>query len=46
MLKHTSGTLTEVKEGLKNKFTYSELRFVLQHLIFENKIDKEKIFYV
>ncbi len=39
MLKHTSGTLTEVKEGLKNKFTYSELRFVLQHLIFTKEID-------
>ncbi len=38
MLKHTSSTLSEVKEGLKNKVTYSELRFVLQHLIFEKKI--------
>lgn len=39
MLKHTSSTLSEVKEGLKNKFTYSELRFVFQHLIFTKEIE-------
>ena len=39
MLKHPSSTLTEVKEGLKNKFTYSELRFVFQHLIFTKKVE-------
>lgn len=40
MLKHSSSTLTEVKEGLKNEFTYSELRFVFQHLMFERNIEQ------
>ena len=40
MLEHTSSTLSEVKEGMKNKFTYSELRIVFEHLIFERKIER------
>ncbi|MBC8320615.1 MAG: helix-turn-helix domain-containing protein [Bacteroidetes bacterium] len=40
MLKNPSGTLSDVKEGLGDKFTYSELRFVLEHLIFTKEIER------
>ena len=39
IVKHPSNTLSEVKEGLKNKFSYSELRFVFQYLIFTKEIE-------
>jgi len=36
-LKNNSNSLKEIKEGLKNKVSYSELRFVKEHLIFEKR---------
>lgn len=39
MLTHKSNTFTETKEGLDNKFTYSELKLVYQYLLFHNKTE-------
>ena len=42
-LNHPASTTTEIKEGLNNLYTYSELRFVLNHLIFTGEIIKDSI---
>ncbi|MFK5855362.1 MAG: AAA family ATPase [Bacteroidota bacterium] len=40
LLNHSFSTLTETREGLKSKFTYSEINFVLHKLLYENKITR------
>jgi hypothetical protein len=39
MLENSSSTITEIKIGLKNEFTYSELKLVFQYLLSQNKIE-------
>jgi len=39
MLENSSSTITEIKIGLKNEFSYSELKLVYQYLLSQNKIE-------
>jgi len=34
---HPTSSTGEIRTGLKEKVSYSKIRFVLQHLIYENK---------